>query len=486
MTQSTDPNSQGMGALLADMLELDRPDPELFLRFADAPHSLSPEERQKIEWHLEHTPGCRAQLDLLRRVDFAALGHDASTAGEGAPSSAAVAPGPTPAERASATPEAGRSAGSRRAPASSRGRSRRWLYAAIPGAAAAAAVFWLQSSPEIPDAGPQTADSRSIRVPPAPVPTSATSEPRASEAARVTDMPPAPGQLPPPAEPSESRLLAQTAPETAAARPSPEASSNRDAEARTEALPPAQTPTTTTREPEAATTATQVAQTQATTTTEATSDSREMGPKIPRPQLLAMALPSYRMPEGADPRPRRSSTLRGASPQSPGATARIEAVVPEHVARTREARPALYWTTDSLPAAGSTIEFAIASPDAIDPLVRRTLPIPTEPGLQRIEFDTTDPELQLGVEYRWLVELRSPGQQPGSGELATGWIRRVQLTEDEATALDALPIPDRIAALANAGLWYDALDQAARLSNRFPNEPRVREALTQLLNAAGL
>ena len=64
----SDLRDQGLAALMADVLTADRPDPELLVRYAHDPGSLSSEEREDIEFHLQHTPGCAAQLAILQRM----------------------------------------------------------------------------------------------------------------------------------------------------------------------------------------------------------------------------------------------------------------------------------------------------------------------------------------------------------------------------------------------------------------------------------
>jgi hypothetical protein len=63
----TELREQGLVALLADVLEGDRPPAELLVRYARDAAALEPAEREQIEWHLAHTPGYRAELSILRR-----------------------------------------------------------------------------------------------------------------------------------------------------------------------------------------------------------------------------------------------------------------------------------------------------------------------------------------------------------------------------------------------------------------------------------
>jgi hypothetical protein len=71
MSKADDP-SEGLAALLADVLSEGAPDPELLVRYADDPNVLSPEERQLIERLLAESPQVRDQLEILKRFDFSA------------------------------------------------------------------------------------------------------------------------------------------------------------------------------------------------------------------------------------------------------------------------------------------------------------------------------------------------------------------------------------------------------------------------------
>jgi hypothetical protein len=56
-------------ALLLDVLCVDAPRPELLARYAEAPATLTLDERRRVEAHLAASPAHRDQLRVLRAFD---------------------------------------------------------------------------------------------------------------------------------------------------------------------------------------------------------------------------------------------------------------------------------------------------------------------------------------------------------------------------------------------------------------------------------
>jgi hypothetical protein len=173
--------------------------------------------------------------------------------------------------------------------------------------------------------------------------------------------------------------------------------------------------------------------------------------------------PVYAPPKRGRPRARVGGGVRGNGPKLPT----LRALVPDHVAHTARDQPTLLWYVSDVPPAEASLMFSLTSEDEIDPLIRAEIAPPTAAGLQRIELASYEFSLETGKEYEWSVAL-VPDQDSHARDLVTlgwiervdavalGWIERVDGPEDLSAAS-----PDA-AALAAAGLWYDAVDVADR------------------------
>lgn len=204
------------------------------------------------------------------------------------------------------------------------------------------------------------------------------------------------------------------------------------------------------------------------------------GPVEPTPQepvYVALLEPEYAPPWDLEARTRVASEVRGAEDLP-----RLLALAPEHVARTSAARPTLLWYVSSLPPGGEW-QLVLADPQAIDPLIRRSLPAPQRAGVQRIELDA---DLAPGVEYEWSIVWRRDPRNPASDVIGQGWLRRVELPAGLQAELGARPAYEHAALYARAGFWYDALAELDRAHRQFPGETGPRRALAVLLAGIGL
>ena len=111
--------------------------------------------------------------------------------------------------------------------------------------------------------------------------------------------------------------------------------------------------------------------------------------------------------------------------------------------------------------------FTLTNEDEIDPLIRIGIERPKQAGLQRIDLAEFDFHLETGKEYEWSVAL-VPDETSRARDLVTlGWIERVDAVAlgwiervEEPDDLVASEAAANTAALAAAGLWYDAVEAA--------------------------
>jgi hypothetical protein len=160
------------------------------------------------------------------------------------------------------------------------------------------------------------------------------------------------------------------------------------------------------------------------------------------------------------------------------------ALAPEHSALTARGQPNLYWyisVPTKLP-----IEFTLIDAQGTQPLVETRIVSPTTAGVQRLSLSDYGVKLTPGVAYRWYVALIADPQRRSKDILAGGAIERVEMPEQSAAAVRAAPREAQPGKLAEAGLWYDALQV---LGEWLEAEPSSAEALRQradLLTQVGL
>jgi hypothetical protein len=155
------------------------------------------------------------------------------------------------------------------------------------------------------------------------------------------------------------------------------------------------------------------------------------------------------------------------------------ALAPDHPGRTTEAQPALYWFM-SRPS-GRDIEVTVIEASAVKPLLEKKLPAPSQAGVQRIDLAEHGVTLETGKTYQWFVSLVLDPQARSRDIVAGGVIERVAAPP----GLDAAD-RSRAQALAQHGLWYDALNAISRQIADSPGDDRLRKHRAALLDQIGL
>ena len=185
-------------------------------------------------------------------------------------------------------------------------------------------------------------------------------------------------------------------------------------------------------------------------------------------------------PTGFAPGTRGTPTRRvGGGSRSMASATRplLYALVPAHVAWTKSEAPALFFYIDRLPGEGETLAFTLLDEDGAEPLVETKLGPLARPGVQGIELSEHGVALVPGPEYEWSVSLSFAGEERSADLVSSGWIVRRPPDPALAAALaGAESDAARVAALAAAGLWYDALAAA----------PADSDAQRALLRQTGL
>ncbi|MCP4240463.1 MAG: DUF928 domain-containing protein [bacterium] len=154
-------------------------------------------------------------------------------------------------------------------------------------------------------------------------------------------------------------------------------------------------------------------------------------------------------------------TRLGGATRSTGAGSlpRIEALVPEEPGWTLRAQPVLYWylaeTTDT------QLDFVLLRLDPMETLAQVTLERPVRDGVQRLDLAEHGPKLEPGVAYQWLLKLVPNPEDHSYDQVVGGGIERVTASPELEGKL-ATPGASLPHVLAEAGIWYDAIDALSR------------------------
>ncbi len=330
------------------------------------------------------------------------------------------------------------------APADRAPRRGRWRVPLLAGTAAAAALLVFALTPS----GQQWLDDRGGSPTVAVVAPEQTPEPEQTQSA--TAQPPEPAAPTPSPAPEQLAEAPVPAPEQRAEAPAPS---------------PAPVAPTPTAPPQIA------ARESAPTPSDV--------PPTPSPVVsgpIAMLEPSYSRPAAALDRQRMVVAMRG--PTSDGAS--LEVLAPEHVGITRSAAPDLFWKLSGRVPEGATLLFRVLEERSGETLVETELPPPAAEGVQRVRLADQGATLAPDVIYTWFVVLRADPENPARDQLAQGWIERRD-TDVARAEPGALP-----AALAGAGLWYDALAAALELRAQQPSNESVERGVRALLAQGGV
>ena len=198
----------------------------------------------------------------------------------------------------------------------------------------------------------------------------------------------------------------------------------------------------------------------------------------PAPAAAPDSGASYKPPLRGAPGGRVGGASRGAGKLA-ATLPSIELIAPlDHTGETVTATPTLYFYV-SQPVALPT-QFTISAPLRPAPLLEATFASPPARGLYPLRLADYHVQLEPGVVYTWSVSAIVDTKRWSRNVVASATILRVP-TEAAAEAAMRAPGPSRAAALAGAGLWYDAVAAAADSQNLDRHA-----ALDRLLTEVGL
>ena len=142
----------------------------------------------------------------------------------------------------------------------------------------------------------------------------------------------------------------------------------------------------------------------------------------------------------------------------------IELIAPaDHTGETASATPVLYFYV-SQPVALPT-QFTISQPLVAKPVLEATFASPPARGLYALRLADYHVQLQPGIVYTWSVSAIVDPKTWSRNVVASATIERVTPEANLAGTLNTAPSGRRVALLAGAGLWYDAVAAAAEAEN---------------------
>lgn len=161
--------------------------------------------------------------------------------------------------------------------------------------------------------------------------------------------------------------------------------------------------------------------------------------------------------------PRRGAPARrtgGGTRTTDTRMASVSVLAPESVGLTTQAQPTLYWyLSDTVE---NVVVVTVVDQEAIDPLLELKLTSPAKPGIQALDLASHGVRLEPGKDYEWEVALVDASGDRYRDIYARGAIERVQKSANLQAKLDGGSPMDKARVFAEAGIWYDAVEELSR------------------------
>jgi len=180
-------------------------------------------------------------------------------------------------------------------------------------------------------------------------------------------------------------------------------------------------------------------------------------------------------------------TRVGGGTRGMGNVLAVNVLAPSETGLTTQEKPTIYWFASQ--AVDKPVEITITSTESLQaaatPVFEITLQPPLAKGIHAFRLADHGVALKPGVEYQWFVAVvRNPAQR-SNDVLAGGTIKRVTDSPVQSQVKQAPPA--QLAALyAEAGIWYDAIDQLSRQISADQKNRQLRERRAALLEQVGL
>jgi hypothetical protein len=157
---------------------------------------------------------------------------------------------------------------------------------------------------------------------------------------------------------------------------------------------------------------------------------------------------------------------------------------PNHVGFTIKEQPTLHWYASE--ATTHLVEVTIVDEDTKQTLLEMNYEKPVRAGIHALPLKGQGVRLQPDVEYLWQVALIKNPESRSQDILSGGVIRRVVPTDALRANLKDATTAELTSLYAEAGLWYDAVEEISALIHAEPDDRGLREQRAALLEQVGL
>lgn len=175
--------------------------------------------------------------------------------------------------------------------------------------------------------------------------------------------------------------------------------------------------------------------------------------------FLAVSLPSLSNGEGLlsykPPRTGAPALLTGAGTRS--ILKDLQVLAPSHAALTGQSQPVLYWYALH---PKQKVEVSLFKEGDDEPLLKKKLAVIPQEGLQSISLADYNISLEPGQDYRWSVAVINSKHKNAGDSISSATVR-YQLSDSPLSSVEQL---------AEAGYWYDALQQLIESHSPLAND----------------
>ncbi|MBW4494248.1 MAG: DUF928 domain-containing protein [Oscillatoria princeps RMCB-10] len=133
-------------------------------------------------------------------------------------------------------------------------------------------------------------------------------------------------------------------------------------------------------------------------------------------------------------------------------------------------------------------EASFSLQDESENLIYRTkVPLPSGGGVMGVALPATAPALQVGKNYKWMLEVHCSAEFDPDNPLVEGLVRRTEINSALASKLEkASTNLERSAAYGEEGIWYEAVSALAAARQLQPQDSNLESNWEELLTSAGL
>jgi Domain of Unknown Function (DUF928) len=126
--------------------------------------------------------------------------------------------------------------------------------------------------------------------------------------------------------------------------------------------------------------------------------------------------------------------------------------------------------------------------DAAGNLIYRTkMSLPQSGGAVEITLPQTVKGLEIGANYKWVVEMHCLADIDPDNPLVEGWVRRTEINPNLANKLAAAnTLLERAVAYSQEGIWYEALGNLIQARKSQPLDRTLARNWQEFLYSVGL